>query len=56
MRKTYLGSNLEHVLERHTGICQLALQEHDHIVIVFLQLLALRRLGALRFTLFDVRL
>ena len=53
----YLGPNLEHVFERHARVCKLILQEHDHIVVVLLDLLLLSRLGAaLRFVLFDIRL
>ena len=37
-RATYLCPYLQHVLERHTNVRQLALQEHYDIVLVLLYL------------------
>jgi len=51
----YLGPNFQHVLERHARVCKLILQQHDHIVVVLLDLLLLSRFGtALGFTLLNV--
>ena len=53
---TNLCPNLQDVLERHACVREFALQQHNNIVIVLLQLLALRRLHGIRFTLLDIRL
>jgi hypothetical protein len=53
----YLGPNFQHVFERHARICKLILQQHDHIVVVLLDLLLLSRFStALGFTLLNIRL
>ena len=54
--KAHLCPNLQNILERHAGICQFALEEHHDVVVVFLQLLAFRRLGVLCLTLLDIGL
>lgn len=41
MFATYLGPNLQHVFERHARVRKLVLQQHDHIVIMLLDLLLL---------------
>ena len=53
-RLSHLCTDFQHVLERHASICQLALEEHDDIVIVLFQLFALGRLRALRLALLDI--
>jgi len=42
---TYLSSNLQHVLECHTCRSQLTLEQHNDIVIVFINLFSFRSLG-----------
>ena len=54
LHTTYLCPNFQHILECHTGIRQLALQQHDDIVIVLLQLHPLSGLGALSFAFLDI--
>ena len=52
---TYLGPNFQYVFERHARVCKLILQQHDHIVVVLLDLLVLGRFGtALGFTLLNI--
>ena len=53
---THLCPDLQHVLERHASISELALQQHNDVMVVLLQLLALWRLGVLRLALLDIRL
>lgn len=48
--------DFQYVLERHTRIRQLALQQHYNVMIVLLQLLPLQRLAVLRITLLYVGL
>ena len=51
----HLGPNFQHVFERHTCVCKLVLQQHNHIVVVLLDLLLLSRFGtALGFTLLNI--
>jgi len=51
----YLGPNFQHVFERHARVCKFILQQHDHIVVVLLDLLLLSRFGtALGFTLLNI--
>jgi hypothetical protein len=51
----HLGPNFQHVFERHTRVRKLILQQHDHIIVVLLDLLLLSRFGpALGFTLLDI--
>ena len=38
---THLCPDLQHVLERHASISELALQQHNDVMVVLLQLLAL---------------
>ena len=53
----YLGPNLQHIFERHTRVCKLILQQHDHIVVVLLDLLLLSRFDTtLGSTLLDISL
>lgn len=55
MVAAYLGPNLQHVFERHARVCELILQQHDHIVVVLLYLLLLSRFcTALDFTLLNI--
>ena len=40
-KEMYLGPNFKHILECHARIRKFTLQQHDHIVIVFVYLLSL---------------
>lgn len=53
---TDLCPDLEHILERHADIREPALQQHDHIVVVLVNLFRLDSLRALCAALFDIRL
>ena len=54
---THLCSNLQDVFERHTDVRQLALQQHDDIVLVLLYLLGFMGFSpALRVSLLHVGL
>lgn len=53
---TDLCPDLEHILERHADIREPALQQHDHIVVVLVNLFRLDSLRALCAALLDIRL
>lgn len=40
---TYLGSNFQYILERHTSVGQLTLEHHDDVVVVLVDLLSFCR-------------
>lgn len=57
MGDTHLCPKFQHVLEAHAGVCKFTLQQHDDIVIVFVNLLAFwRGRVALCVALFDITL
>jgi hypothetical protein len=52
----HLCSDLQHVFKCHANVRELVLEEHDDVVVVFLDLLCFRGLGTLLHALLDVRL